>query len=48
MFFAGKGSVSVALEAAIEAAVMQELRKLSRRNLLVDFDDAAAALQIEL
>lgn len=49
LFAAGNGPVAVALEATLEAAVTQELgHLLVLRNLLVDFDEAAAALQIEL
>jgi phage baseplate assembly protein W len=49
LFAAGNGPVAVALEAALEAAVTQELgHLLTLHELNVDFDESAAALQIEL
>lgn len=49
LFAAGNGPAAIALEAGLEAAVMQELgHLLTCRELRVDFDEAAAVLQIEL
>ncbi|MBM2716065.1 hypothetical protein JQK88_33835 [Mesorhizobium caraganae] len=46
LFAAGNGLVALALEAAVEAVTLGQL--LTLRNPLVDFDDAAAILQIKL
>ena len=49
LFAAGNGPAAVALEAALQATVTQELgHLLTLIDLAVDFDEAAAALQIEL
>lgn len=49
LFAAGNGAVAVALEAALEAAITAELgHLLVLRDLRVDFDEGAAALQIDL
>lgn len=49
LFAAGNGPASVALEAALQAAITQELgHLLSLIDLRVGFDEAEAALQIDL
>lgn len=49
LFSAGNGPAAVALEAALQASITQELgHLLTLIDLRVDFDEAEAALQIDL